>query len=275
MVSAQTKVEGVIKGRSGAKIILQTADSPKLIVLLTDGTDVAQVQGALKARKKHMSMAALIPGLPIQVEGTYDTKNQLVAKTVRFKGNDLEQAQAIQAGLAETQQQAQQNKEELEKQNAALAAQNAALKEQNEKVAANKAAIDAATARFGQLNDYYIFDELTVYFGNGKVKVDPKYTPQLIALAEKAKTIDGYMIEVKGYASSSGSASLNQKLSEDRSDNVANILLQQGHIPLTNMLAPAAMGDSRQVGNDKTAEGQAENRRVRVRILQNKAVAGL
>jgi outer membrane protein OmpA-like peptidoglycan-associated protein len=275
MVSAQTKVEGVIKGRSGAKIILQTADSPKLIVLLTDGTDVAQVQGALKARKKHMSMAALIPGLPIQVEGTYDTKNQLVAKTVRFKGNDLEQAQAIQAGLAETQQQAQQNKEELEKQNAALAAQNAALKEQNEKVAANKAAIDAATARFGQLNDYYIFDELTVYFGNGKVKVDPKYTPQLIVLAEKAKTIDGYMIEVKGYASSSGSASLNQKLSEDRSDNVANILLQQGHIPLTNMLAPAAMGDSRQVGNDKTAEGQAENRRVRVRILQNKAVAGL
>jgi outer membrane protein OmpA-like peptidoglycan-associated protein len=94
-------------------------------------------------------------------------------------------------------------------------------------------------------------------------------------LAEKAKTIDGYMIEVKGYASSSGSASLNQKLSEERADKVATILLQQGRIPLTNMLAPAAMGESRQVGNDKTAEGQAENRRVRVRILQNKAVAGL
>ena len=275
MVSAQTKIEGVIKGRSGAKIFLQTADSPKVIVLLTDRTDVAQVQGVLKARKKEMSMAALIPGLPIQVEGTYDAQNQLVANKVRFKGNDLEQAQAIQAGLAETQQQAQQNKEELEKQNAALAAQNAALKEQNAKVAANKAAIDAATARFGQLNDYYILDEVTVYFGNGKVKVDPKYTPQLVALAEKAKTIDGYMIEVKGFASSSGSASLNQQLSEDRADNVANILLQQGRIPLTNMLAPAAMGESRQVGNDKTAEGQAENRRVRVRVLQNKAVAGL
>jgi len=275
MVSAQTKIEGVIKGRSGAKIFLQTADSPKVIVLLTDRTDVAQVQGVLKARKKEMSMAALIPGLPIQVEGTYDAQNQLVANKVRFKGNDLEQAQAIQAGLAETQQQAQQNKEELEKQNAALAAQNAALKEQNAKVAANKAAIDAATARFGQLNDYYILDEVTVYFGNGKVKVDPKYIPQLVALAEKAKTIDGYMIEVKGFASSSGSASLNQQLSEDRADNVANILLQQGRIPLTNMLAPAAMGESRQVGNDKTAEGQAENRRVRVRVLQNKAVAGL
>jgi len=282
IASAQTKVEGVIKGRSGAKIILQTADSPKLIVLLTDGTDVAQVQGALKVRRKHMSMAALIPGLPIQVEGTYDAQNQLVAKTVRFKGNDLEQAQAIQAGLAETQQQAQKNREELEKQNAALAAQNEALKQQQEalteqqkKIAANKAAIAAATARFGQLDDYYILDEVTVYFGNGKVKVDPKYTPQLVALAEKARKIDGYMIEVKGYASASGSASLNQQLSEDRAENVANILLQQGRIPLTNMLAPAAMGESRQVGNDRTAEGQAENRRVRVRVLQNKAVAGL
>ena len=276
VVSAQTKVEGVIKGRSGAEIILQTSDNPKIIVLLTDSTDVAQVQGVLKARKKEMSMAALVPGLPIQVEGTYNEKNQLVAKSIRFKGNDLEQAQAIQAGLAETSQQAQQNKEELEKQNAALAEQNATLKAQQEKITANQDAIAAATARFGQLNDYYILDEVTVYFGNGKVKVDPKYNPQLISLAEKAKTINGYMVQVKGYASASGSVSLNQKLSEERANNVTNILLQQGHIPLTNMLAPGAMGESRQIANkDNSAESEAENRRVVIRVLQNKGIAGI
>jgi len=275
IVSAQTKLEGVIKGRSGSQIILQTADSPKVIVLLTDSTDVAQFHGVFKARNKRMSMAALVPGLPIKVEGNYSGDNQLVATKVRFKGNDFEQAQAIQAGLAETQKQAQKNKEELEKQNAELAAQNAALKEQGEKVAANRAAIDAAIARFGQLDDYYILDEVTVYFGNGKVKVDPKYAPQLVALAEKAKTINGYMIQVKGYASASGSASLNQKLSEQRANNVANILLQQGHAPLTNMLAPGAMGESHQVVKDKTADSEAENRRVVVRILQNKGIAGL
>jgi outer membrane protein OmpA-like peptidoglycan-associated protein len=283
IASAQTKLEGVIKGRSGAEIILQTSDNPKVIVMLTDSTDVGQVEGVLKARNKKMSMAALIPGLPIKVEGAYNEKNQLVAKTIRFKGNDFEQAQAIQAGLAETAQQAQQNKEELEKQNAALAEQNAALKQQQEalteqekKVAANKAAIAAASARFGQLNEYYILDEVTVYFGNGKVKVDPKYNPQLVALAEKAKTVNGYMIQVKGYASASGSVELNQKLSEERANNVTNILLQQGHIPLTNMLAPGAMGESRQVASkDNTAESEAENRRVVVRILQNKGIAGL
>ena len=64
-------------------------------------------------------------------------------------------------------------------------------------------------------------------------------------------------------------------LSEDRANNVTNVLLQQGHIPMTRMLAPGAMGESRQVGNDKTAEGQAENRRVVVRVLQNKGIAGV
>lgn len=260
MASAQTAVEGVIQGRSGATIILQTAESAKVIVLLTESTDVGQVQGLLQVRKKEMSMAALIPGLKVQVEGAYNAEHQLVAKTVRFKGDDLERAQAIQAGLAETNVQAQKNKEELEKQNAALTAQ--------------QQQIDAAVARFGQLDDYYIFDEVTVYFGNGKVTVDPKYTPQLMALAEKAKTINGYMIQVKGYASASGSASLNQKLSEDRANNVTKILLQKGHVPLTNMLAPGAMGETRQVGSDKSAENEAQNRRVVVRVLQNKGIAG-
>jgi OmpA-OmpF porin, OOP family len=274
-VTAQTvKVEGLIQGRNGDTMILKTSDRPNVVVQLTDSTDVGQVQGVFKARKKDMSMAALIPGLSVKVEGTYNDQNELVAKKVRFKGNDLEQAQAIEAGMHETKARVQQNEEELAKQKAALEQQRAQLTEQQAKIAANKVAIDAAIARFGQLDDYYIFDELTVYFDNGKVKVDPKYNSQLLALTEKAKTIEGYMIEVKGYASSSGSAALNQKLSEDRANGVTNILIQQGHVPLTRMLAPGAMGESEQVGNEKSAESESENRRVVVRVLQNKAIAG-
>ena len=277
IVTAQTtKVEGLIQGRSGDTMILKTSESPNLVaVLLTDSTDVAQVQGVLKARKKDMSMAALIPGLAVKVEGTYNAQKELVATKVRFKGNDLERAQAIDAGMHETKAQTQQNQEELEKQKAALEQQQAQLAEHHAKIAANKAAIDAAVTRFGQLDDYYIFDELTVYFGNGQVKVDPKYNSQLMALVEKSKTIEGYMIEVKGFASATGSTAMNQKLSEDRANAVTNILIQQGRVPLTRMLAPGAMGESEQVGeNEKTAEGQAQNRRVVVRVLQNKAIAG-
>ena len=283
IVAAQTvKVEGIIKARNGDSMIVQTSNSPDVTVLLTDNTQVGQVQGVFKARRKQMSMAALIPGLAVRVEGTYNQQNQLVAQSVAFKGNDLEDAEKIAAGMHETKVQVQQSQAELEKQNAELKAQNEALQQQQAqltehqaKIAANKAAVDAAIARFGQLDDYYIFDEVTVYFDNGKVKVDPKYNPQLLTLADKAKTIDGYMIEVKGYASAVGSVTLNQRLSEDRADAVTNIMVQQGHISLTRMLAPGAMGESHQVGNDKTAEGQAENRRVVVRVLQNKGIAGI
>jgi outer membrane protein OmpA-like peptidoglycan-associated protein len=263
-----SKIEGLIKTRDGEMMTVKTSDSREITVKLTDSTNVGQVQGPLKARKKNMSMAALIPGLAVKVEGAYESPSLLIAKPVSFKGNDLEQAQAIQAGLHETQAQGEQNKAELEK-------QNAALQQHEQQLAANKAAIDAAVARFGQLDDYYILDEVTVYFGNGKTKVDPQYASQLVALADKAKHVNGYLVEVKGYASSTGSASLNQKLSEDRANAVTNILIQKGQVPLTRMLAPGAMGESNPASTDKTVEGQAENRRVVVRVLQNKAVAGV
>jgi len=110
---------------------------------------------------------------------------------------------------------------------------------------------------------------------HGKVRVDPQYESQLLALTEKAKSVDGYVIEVTGYASSSGSVALNQKLSSDRASNVTNILIQKGHIPLTRMLAPGAMGEAHQVNKDQSADQEAQNRRVVVRVLQNKAIAGI
>jgi outer membrane protein OmpA-like peptidoglycan-associated protein len=282
VVAETVKIEGVIKARAGDEMIVAVNELAEQAFLLTDETKVEQVGGLFKANKKQMSMVALIPGLRVNAEGTFNEQRQLVATSVKFSGDDLKQAEAIRAATHETRMQVQQNQEELERQKAALQAQNEALQQQQQqvaeqqaKIAANKAAINAATARFGQLDDYYILDEVTVYFGNGQVKVDPKHNAPLLALAEKAKTVDGYVIEVQGYASAVGSVAVNQQLSEDRAENVTNTLIQQGHIPLTRMLAPGAMGESHQVGNDKAEKGQAENRRVVVRVLQNKAIAGV
>ena len=140
--------------------------------------------------------------------------------------------------MHDTNQQVQKNQEELAKQNAELQAQNEALQKHQEAIAANKAAVDAAIARFGQLDDYYIMDEVTILFANGKTKVDPKDITQITTLAQNASKVDGYMIEVKGYASAVGSPQVNQKLSQDRAQNVCNILLQQGKVPLTRCLPP-------------------------------------
>lgn len=274
------KVQGVINGRNGATMTLQT-DAGNVVVVLTDNTEVEDVQGIFHARKKQMGLTVLVPGLQVQVQGSYNAQNQVVADTVKFNGKELQTATDIQAGVTPVTQQEQAQKQELAQQQAQLEQQNAALqKEQQEeaaeaaKIAANKAAIAAVNKRFGELGDYNIWDEVTVYFGNDKVNVDPQYQPKLVALCQKAKTVNGYTIQVKGYASAVGSAALNQQLSQERAANVTDFLEQQGGIPLTNILAPGAMGTSKQVAPDKTAEGQAENRRVVVRVLQNKGIAG-
>jgi OmpA-OmpF porin, OOP family len=287
-IAQNTQVQGVISGRSGATMTLQSAGSPNITVLLTDSTDVGEIQGIFHGRTKQMAMTALIPGLAVQVSGTYDANNNLVASSVKFKGDDLKAAMDAQAGLQPTEQKVAANTQQIQQteqqvaaqqaamqqQAAALQAQQAQLTTEQQKIAANKAAIAADNKRFGELGEYNILGETTVYFGNGQVTVAPQYQAQLLQLAQQAKGITAYILQVQGYASAVGSAALNQKLSSERANAVTEILQQQGGIPLTNMLAPGAMGTSSQVDSDKTAEGQAENRRVVVRILQNKGISG-
>jgi OOP family OmpA-OmpF porin len=298
-----TQIKGFIQARSGASMLVQTADTETVTVLLTDQTEVRQTQGLLNLGRKELTMTSLLPGLPVQVEATKGDENQFVAKSVKFKSDDLKRAKAFHAGLHETtlltqkhsteiaksqqdiaksQQDIASSRQELESQKTTLQTHKTAIDDQQvqvtdhqKKLTQQQAAISAAVARFGQLDDYFILDEQTVYFANGRVNLEEKYKAPLLQLAEKAKGIEGFMIEVRGYASAVGNEAWNEKLSEDRADNVARLLIRQGQIPLTNMLAPAAMGQSEQIGTDRKPETQAQNRRVVVRILQNKAVAGM
>ena len=280
-IAQSNQIQGVINGRNGATMTVQTQDMGNVVVLLTPDTEAEDVSGVFHARKKQMSVTVLVPGLQVQVQGNYDAQNQLVANTVKFNGKNLQAATDIQAGVAPVEQQTQQQQQELAQQQAKLQQQQAQLTAEQQqqaadeaKIAANKAAVAAVNKRFGELGEYNIWDEVTVYFANGKVTVDPQYDAPLLKLCEKALTVTGYVIQVKGYASAVGSAALNQKLSQERAANVTEFLEQDGQIPLTNILAPGAMGTSRQVAPDTTSEGQAENRRVVVRVLQNKGIAG-
>jgi len=274
-----TQIQGHITARSGSNMTVQSQEAGNITVVLTPNTQVVEPEGVF--RKKHLAVTALIPGLAVKVKGTYNAQNQLVADTVEFSGSSLNTAEDIQAGLQPTEQQVQKSqqqiaaeKQALQKQESQIQAEQAASAANAAKIAANKAAIAEANKRFGELGDYNILGETTVYFANGSVTVEQKYKDQLQQLAKQAQGVTAYMLMVQGYASKVGSAALNQKLSSERAENVTNFLEQQCQIPLTSMLAPGAMGTSQQVASDKTAEGQAENRRVVVKILQNKGIAG-
>jgi OOP family OmpA-OmpF porin len=160
------QIKGVIEGRSGATMSVQTPGSEKVTVLLTSATQVDEPEGAF--RKKHLAMTALVPGLSVEVKGSFNAQNQLVTDTVTFRCSDLKTAQDIQAGLAPTEQQVQQSQQQtqgqqqlIQQQQAQPAAEQKASAEHAAEIAANKAAIEAAKKRFGELGEYNIPGDVT------------------------------------------------------------------------------------------------------------------
>src|SRR5665213_3642387 len=98
-VAQQATVEGLVTGRSGPSMSVKTADSPKVTVLLSDSTKATEKGGFLGWGRKDLGITALVPGLSVKVEGTYDADHQLLAKKVEFSHNSLLVAKQIDAGL--------------------------------------------------------------------------------------------------------------------------------------------------------------------------------
>jgi flagellar motor protein MotB len=67
---------------------------------------------------------------------------------------------------------------------------------------------------------------------------------------------------------------VNTKLSEDRAKAVVTYLMQQGEVPMRHIVAPGAMGEYGAAASNETKAGRAENRRVEVKVLVNKGIAG-
>ena len=101
-----------------------------------------------------------------------------------------------------------------------------------------------------------------------------RYKQQIADFVRTVANVPGAMIQVQGFASKVGSMAQNQRLSAERAEAVISMIQQTGEVPLTSILAPAAMGVTNQVGSNRTRSGQAQNRRVVVTIVVNKCIAG-
>src|SRR4029077_7308549 len=134
--------------------------------------------------------------------------------------------------------------------------------------------IQENTERFSRLSDYDVRAEATAKFEVGSSEISPDDQAQLKNLAGTAVGLSGYLIEVKGFADSSGNALMNQKLSEDRAEAVVGYLIQQCNVPVRHIVAPGAMGEYRPVVSNESSAGRAQNRRVEVKVLVNKGIAG-
>ena len=276
----KAKVKGMIATRTGETLLVKTADGDTTVVL-TDYTKTKDDKGLFGLDKEYYSNVVLIPGLKVKVEGTRDDQGRVTAKTITVDGDDLETAEMIQAGLHPTAQQVQTNVQHIETNRQGVSANKENIEtnrqniEQNmQNIQQNMKDIEEHTNRFQALTDFDVKGEATVKFGVGSSAVSAEDKEELKQLAQRAKGMKGYIIEVMGYTDSTGSAAVNTKLSKDRAEAVINCLVQEGKIPVRHIVAPGAMGEYEPLSSNETKSGRADNRRVEVKVLLNKGLAG-
>ena len=284
--SDKVKGKGVITLRSGNNLTVETDDGTTTVIVTPD-TKVQHPIG-LGARKKQVGQEVLIPGLKLKFEGTGDW-TQLTAETITFDQDDLSLAKVIQAGLNPTAQQQAKNMDtyhankqatdaDIASNQAAIAAHQREIEATKQSVAANERGIQevaqSTSKRFSDLATWYVKGETTVRFALGDSALSEEAKQELAALATQALTYTGFVIEVRGYADSTGKLEDNQQLSKERAQAVVAYLLQECHLQVKNVVAPGAMGEKNPVASNETQNGRAENRRVDLKLLVNKGVSG-
>ncbi len=283
----KTNVKGIITNRNGDTLIVKSGQESTTVVL-TDSTTTKDNKGILGVRKQFMANVVLIPGLKVNVYGSRDAQGRVVARTIVVDGDDLEAAQMIESGLHPTAEQVETNTQavaahqaEIGSHRVQLAMQKQTIETHEQNIAAgrqqlqqNMRNIEENTQRFMALSDYDVKNQATVKFNFNSAALAPKDKQQLQALAQNATKLTGYIVEVIGYADSTGTAAVNTKLSEDRAKAVVTYLFQQCRVPMRHIVAPGAMGEYAPAASNETKTGRAENRRVEVKVLVNKGIAG-
>jgi len=289
------KIQGVVSVRKGDHFTVRDPAGSETSVLLTGDTDVTSHSRGLRGKKEY-PVTYIMRGLRLQAEGKGDADGNLVADWVRFDEQDLRSAQALeqtddmaqenQARLEAAEKAAQEAAANAERMAGQIAENTALANEAREKADAAQAQADAAykaaalaNNRINGLDDYEQIRTVPVLFkvnssvlnAAGKQTIDDAAA---WAKEEKAKgNANGWLVEVVGFADTTGNTARNRALSERRAKAVIQYLVNVHNLDLRRLVQPFGYGDSKPVASNKTAAGRAKNRRVEIRILQNKGIA--
>lgn len=289
---SKVKVQGVVSLRTGDTFKVRDIAGAETTVMLTSGTDVTS-HGVFK---RDYAVTFIMKGLRVQAQGKGDSDGNLVADWVRFDEQDLRAAQALEQtdklalenqkrleAAEEAARIAQENAVRMQGQiaeNTALA-NDARMKAEAAQATADKAFKDAALAnnRINGLDDYDVVRTIAVLFKPASSIIDPAARKTIDdaaawAKGEKAKgNTNGWLVEVVGFADTTGNTAKNRALSERRAKAVIQYLVGVHGLDLRRLVQPFGFGESKPAADNKTAAGRAKNRRVEIRILQNKGIA--
>ena len=106
-----------------------------------------------------------------------------------------------------------------------------------------------------------------IFFDTGKSNLRPESNTELDRLVKLMKDVPELKIEISGHTDNTGSAKLNNSLSQDRAQAVVNYLKSKSISP--NRMTAKGYGSSMPIASNKTSEGRQENRRTEFEIKEN------
>ncbi len=270
----KTKISGRISERDVDAITISDTAGGKTVVLLTDTTSVKTNKKGLGIfrRGQEYAVTSLVRGLVVEVEGKGNEKGQLVAEKVRFNESDLKTAMTVDSRVSPVEDANKKLSGQVaEVEAVSKDARSDAAKANEGVVAANKR-IDATNERISGLDNFDVKAEKTVYFAVNSYALTAEDKQALDDLSQQALNAKGYMVEVAGFADSTGDPNKNLALSQRRADTVVKYLAINGNIPMRRIVTPIGYGATRSVADDNTAEGRKMNRRVEVRMLVSRGL---
>jgi outer membrane protein OmpA-like peptidoglycan-associated protein len=287
------EVEGFVVQREADTVTILTGDDQRIVVGLTDQTEVKERKRNPFRGAKRYDMTQLLPGLRVKIDGQADGSGRLVAEEIRFRDDDLQTAVAIETRVNPVERdlaQAAQNAERLSGQvselntlsnaarGGAVAAQETADRAvgaaEQAQSAADEAAsgVQAANERIVSLDNFDIKQSAVVNFRVNSAQLSDEAKSALDDIAEQIAAERGFMVEVVGFASSDGNPEYNRRLSQRRADSVVRYLAEEHNVPLRRIVTPFGFGELQPIADNSTREGREQNRRVEVRVLINRGI---
>lgn len=279
------KIKGTVVKRDADTFTVRDLTGNDTVVRLTDRTTVKTNGGFLRSGTNY-GQTQILRGLNLEVEGRGGSNGELIADKVRFNETDLRTARTVEARANPLEEQAkvnegrltevEQNAQKLSGQIDELAAvSNAArggAKAAQDTADAAINGVNATNDRISALDDYVPQETTSVNFRVGSSVLTADGKAKLDAIATKALNAKGYVLEVTGFADSTGGTERNRALSQRRADAVIRYLVEQHQIPLRRIVTPYGFGETNPIADNKTRTGRAENRRVEVKVLVNKGL---
>jgi len=279
------KIKGVVVHRDPDTFTIRDLTGNDTTIRLTDRTSVKSNGGFMRSGTNY-GQTNILRGLNLEVEGRGGSNGELVAEKIRFSETDLRTARAVESRatpleerasasenrLSEVEQNAQKMSGQIDELAAVSNAARGGAKAAQATADAAVAGVNATNDRISALDDYTPQETATVNFRLGSAVLQPEAKTKLDEIATKALNAKGYVLEITGFADSTGSTQLNRALSTRRADAVIRYLVEQHKIPLRRIVTPYGFGESNPIAENDTRAGRAQNRRVEVKVLVNKGL---